>query len=45
MLKVSGLSSPVIRFDNDRMVNLKGKGVSELSSPVFGLDNNRRVRI
>ena len=43
---MSGLSSPVFRFDNDRKVeDLKVKSVSGLSSPVFSFDNDRRVRI
>ena len=45
-MRVSGLSSPVFSFDNDRKgEDLKGEGVCGLSSPVFRFNNDRSVRI
>ena len=41
---MSGLSSPVFSFDNDRRGRIKMLKVSGLSSPVFRFDNDRRVR-
>ena len=45
MLKVTGLSSPVLRSDNDRNVRIQILKISGLSSSVFRFDNVRRASI